>query len=48
VIKYKYFYGSDIRSVPFLETIFNNEEKLKVITTKPKAQDVEKKKNQIL
>lgn len=37
MIKYKYFYGSDIRSVPFLETIFNNEEKLKVITTKPKA-----------
>ena len=37
MIKYKYFYGSDIRSVPFLETIFNNEQKLKVITTKPKA-----------
>jgi methionyl-tRNA formyltransferase len=37
VIKYKYFYGSDIRSVPFLETIFYNEEKLKVITTKPKV-----------
>ena len=33
--KYKYFFGSDSRSIPYLETIFNSDKNIKVITTPP-------------
>ena len=33
--KYKYFFGSDSRSIPYLETIFNNDNNIKVVTTPP-------------
>ncbi len=33
--KYKYFFGSDFRSIPYLTTINNSEEAITVVTTKP-------------
>ena len=33
--KYKYFFGSDSRSIPYLETIFNSDKNIKVVTTPP-------------
>ena len=33
---YKYFFGSDIRSIPYLEFLNNKIENLKVVTTEPK------------
>ena len=36
--KYKYFFGSDIRSVPFLESLFKIDKNIKVVTLKPKKQ----------
>ena len=33
--KYKYFFGSDLRSIPYLTTINNSEEAITVVTTKP-------------
>ena len=33
--KYKYFFGSDIRSIPYLTTINNSEESITVVTTEP-------------
>jgi methionyl-tRNA formyltransferase len=35
VTKYKYFFGSDSRSIPYLETIFNSDKNIKVVTTPP-------------
>ena len=36
--KFKYFFGSDARSVPFLESLFNTDKNIKVVTLKPKQQ----------
>ena len=33
--KYKYFFGSDSRSIPYLTTIFNSDKNIKVVTTPP-------------
>ena len=33
--KYKYFFGSDFRSIPYLTTIKNSEELITVVTTEP-------------
>lgn len=33
--KYKYFFGSDFRSIPYLNTINNSEESITVVTTEP-------------
>ena len=33
--KYKYFFGSDLRSIPYLTTINNSEENITVVTTEP-------------
>ena len=33
--KYKYFFGSDFRSIPYLTTIKNSEESITVVTTEP-------------
>ncbi|MBL6762839.1 MAG: hypothetical protein ISQ16_02870, partial [Candidatus Actinomarina sp.] len=33
--KYKYFFGSDFRSIPYLTTINNSEESITVVTTEP-------------
>ena len=33
--KYKYFFGSDSRSIPYLTTIFNSDNNIKVVTTPP-------------
>tara|TARA_B100000700_G_scaffold3550_1_gene4125 strand:+ start:575 stop:1390 length:816 start_codon:yes stop_codon:yes gene_type:complete len=35
VTKYKYFFGSDFRSIPYLTTINNSEESITVVTTEP-------------
>ena len=40
--KYKYFFGSDFRSIPFLTTINNFEESIIVVTTEPVKVDEEK------
>ena len=34
--KFKYFFGSDKRSVPYLEVLINNFDNLKVVTVEPK------------
>jgi len=36
VIKYKYFFGSDKRSVPYLEVLIHSFDNLKVVTVEPK------------
>ena len=36
MIKYKYFFGSDIRSVPYLEVLIHSFDNLKVVTVEPK------------
>ena len=36
MIKYKYFFGSDKRSVPYLEVLIHNFDNLKVVTVEPK------------
>ena len=33
--KFKYFFGSDSRSLPYLSTIHNFEKTIKVVTTPP-------------
>jgi len=38
VNKFKYFFGSDSRSVPFLESLLNTNKNIKVVTLKPKKQ----------
>ena len=36
MIKYKYFFGSDKRSVPYLEVLIHSFDNLKVVTVEPK------------
>ena len=33
---YKYFFGSDIRSIPYLNTLIENYDSIKVVTTEPR------------
>ena len=33
---YKYFFGSDIRSIPYLSNLLENYDTIKVVTTEPR------------
>ena len=33
---YKYFFGSDNRSIPYLNTLIENYDSIKVVTTEPR------------
>ena len=33
---YKYFFGSDNRSIPYLNTLIDNYDSIKVVTTEPR------------